>query len=98
MKANAKYNLKAARPILSILLLLISAAYVLYSPKLYEGGLNGDPYRAWLMHSKEPTVGVIKVWHIVDFKPYVGSLGSWIEKRAKAYSSRFIGILSLIHI
>ncbi|MCR5808384.1 MAG: hypothetical protein K6G56_02355 [Clostridiales bacterium] len=35
---------------------------------------------------------MIRIWHIAEIKPYVGSLSSWLSKQAGAYKDRFIGV------
>ena len=76
----------------SILLLVPQMLFLIFSPGLFKDKLNTDPYREWMQFKREPAVGVIKVWHIVGFKPYVGSLGKWLEDTANACSSGYIGI------
>lgn len=94
MKANGKFKNRSPlkRAGVGILLLLLAGVYLFFSPKYFENRLNGDPYKEWMMHEREPSVGVITVWHIVDFKPYSGSLGAWLSARTKQYASNFIGI------
>lgn len=73
-------------------MLLISGVYLFFGPRLFDSRLDNDPYREWMMHKREPSVSVISVWHIVYFKPYVGSLGNWLSESAKRFSKSFIGI------
>ena len=32
------------------------------------------------------------MWHVVGARPYVGSIGAWLEKQASEYKKRFIGV------
>lgn len=72
--------------------LIVSAVYVVISPNYYSTGLNRDNYREFFIQKAEPNVGIIKVWHIVKFKPFTGSLGTWLAKRADEYSGQFINL------
>ncbi|MDR0839853.1 MAG: hypothetical protein LBN26_00475 [Christensenellaceae bacterium] len=36
--------------------------------------------------------GVITVWHIAGFKPYQGSMGTWLSDKAAAFEKRHYGI------
>ena len=65
---------------------------ILFSPKYYGRFLNKDSYRDWMSYKAEPSVGVIEIWHVAGFKPYLGSLGSWLESKAEKYSSRYINV------
>lgn len=81
-----------SRRIVSAAYLLAAILFIVFAPSYFSEKLGADPYREWLMHKEEPSVGVITVWHIVSFKPYVGSLGSWLKERAKEYSDRYVGV------
>lgn len=74
------------------MILISAAAFLFLAPGWFDKKLALDPYREWLEHKEEPPVGVIEVWHIVGFRPYVGSIGSWMKERARSYSKRFIGV------
>lgn len=74
------------------LTLLASFAYIILAPRYFLPKLGTDPIREFYIHREEPTSCIINVWHIVTFKPYVGSLGSWLDSRAQKYSERYIGI------
>lgn len=92
-----KSYMRAKRITAALLLSLASAVLIWLLPGFYEPKLNKDPYRQWLMHEREPSVGVITVWYISGFRPYVGSVGSWLDKQAKIYASGFIGIHFDVH-
>jgi hypothetical protein len=53
----------------------------------------------WLKVEPEPFTGIITLWHIVGFKPYEGSAGSWLigwtKKFERRYSGVFIEVLSM---
>lgn len=90
--AIEKRSVKTKRILSSCAALLLAGAFFFAAPLYYSPRLGRDVYRSWFEHETEPTVGVISVWHIASFKPYSGSLGAWLNSRAKEYSSRFIGI------
>ena len=74
------------------LFLLLITTFLAITPKYFESRLKGDPYRKWLDHRREPQTTMISIWHIVDFKPCVGSLGTWLEGRAKRYFALYNGV------
>ncbi|MBO4384127.1 MAG: hypothetical protein J5854_01740 [Clostridia bacterium] len=77
------------RRIISVILLVLSAAAIPFLPFAFRAGAGNDPFGDFFAQKREPYVGVVTVWHIVSFKPYVGSLGSWLEARAKEYLSSY---------
>ena len=42
--------------------------------------------------NQETFAGIITLWHIVDFKPYAGSLGTWLSDRAATFEKRHFGV------
>lgn len=87
-KDNGKKSAIKRRTV-SAILLVLSAAAVFVLPYFFKSGFENDPFGDFYKLDREPSVGVITVWHIVSFKPYVGSLGTWIEKRAKEFLSAY---------
>ena len=47
--------------------------FMIYLPKCAGKMLERDQYREWLEPEEEEFSGVINVWHVVRFKPYMGS-------------------------
>ena len=92
MKPASENKNRIRRILSSCVMLMLAGAFVMLSPKWYADKLKSDPYEEWMQYAKEPTVGVIEIWHVVGFKPYSGSLGAWLDTQAKNYSKRFIGI------
>ncbi|MCH5278894.1 MAG: hypothetical protein J1E60_03800 [Christensenellaceae bacterium] len=70
----------------AILLLLV------YLPKFTDAMLGRDYYREWMEPKSEDFEGVITVWHVVGFKPYLGSLGSWLSERARSVEKKHFGV------
>ena len=80
------------RVVIMLLLLIPQVLFLVYSPGFFTGRLDSDPYSEWMQFEREAPVSVITVWHIVGFKPFVGSLGNWLKDTAKAYSADRFGI------
>lgn len=49
-------------------------------------------YLQWLRPEEEPYTGVLRVWHIVGFKPYIGSLSGWLSACASQVEDEHFGI------
>lgn len=82
----------AKKRLVGALLAAVFLLFMFYSPHLFSGRLECDPYSDWLQYKREPAVSVITVWHVVGVRPYVGSLGNWIEKQAQKYTKKYVGI------
>lgn len=91
--------MKGLRRTVSLLLAGAVLAYLWLAPQYLADALGRDHYREWLEPEREPYTGIITVLHVVGFKPYTGSLGSWIEKQTarmeKRHSGVFFEVLSL---
>lgn len=74
------------------IILLLEIMLLSLTPSYINAKLNEDTYRNWLTTETEPKTCIINVWHIVGFKPYIGSLGSFLKKQADEYSRGKIGI------
>lgn len=70
------------RRIISLIMATAMVLYVIFIPQYLQDQLERDPYREWISPNDEPYSGIINVWHIVGFKPYLGSVGSWLKNRA----------------
>lgn len=75
-----------------ILLLAAICGYLIFSPRYFGGRLKNEAYSEWIRGKREPGSQILNVWHVVDFKPYSGSLGGWLEKSARKYFSAYNGI------
>lgn len=78
--------------IISTILFVFIAAYLIVSPKYFLERIGTEPYRDFFLPKIEPSSGVIKVWHIVSFKPYSGSLGNWLKNMTKKYSNKYVNV------
>ena len=77
--------------ILSIIMTALIAAFMAFSPgyiissrtalTLQRNGEKDEAYQ-----------GIITVWHIVGFKPYQGSLGSWVSNVASQLEKKHSGV------
>ena len=77
--------------IVSLIVTSIMALFMVYSPKY----LMSSRSLLTLQRDEENTEqyqGIIEVWHIVGFKPYRGSLGSWVSNTAKQLEKRHSGV------
>lgn len=70
---------------------VLVAAYLLFMP----GYLIAQRQELTLQskqESEETFSGIITLWHIVGFKPYQGSMGTWLSDRAAAFEKKHFGI------
>lgn len=83
---------------LRIPLAILIAIYMLAAPP-YMRRLEENVYRSWLTPDDEPFSGVITVWHIVRFRPYSGSVGTWLDgagaKIEKAHFGVYFAVLAM---
>lgn len=80
------------RRIISLIMATAIVLYVIFIPQYLQDQLERDPYREWISPNDEPYSGIINVWHIVGFKPYLGSVGSWLKNRAHVIEARHYGV------
>ena len=90
MNSTGRNNVK--QKVIAAFVLTALAAFAVFSNGLIVK-LNGrEGYPDWLKTETEPKVLIINVWHIVSFKPYIGSIGSWLKSRAEEYKKGLVGI------
>lgn len=76
--------MKAIKPILCAVMVL----FILFSPKVLTEGAK-QRFVDTRFVRKEPLYrGTITLYHIVRFKPYVGSLSNWLQKRADEFEKK----------
>ena len=68
---------------IAAVLLAAVLLFMIYLPKC--AGKMLDP-------EAEEFSGVINVWHVVGFKPYMGSVGAWLKKIADRAERRHFGV------
>ena len=78
--------------VFALIALLASAAFVFTAPHYFSGKIGTDRSTDEFLIKTEPTVGVIEVWHIAEFKPFIGSLGVWLTKRASEFRSNYVNL------
>lgn len=83
---------RALRRIAAVLLIAAMGLFIYYTPAYSGPRLYTDHFEEWIEQHGEPAVGMIEIWHVVKFKPYIGSLGSWLDKAAAKCYSRYIGV------
>lgn len=74
-----------------IIMSAVMAVFMAVAPGYFnrarqELSIRGTP------REREPFQGIITLWHIVGFKPYQGSLGSWLGSMAEDMEGRYPGI------
>lgn len=84
--------MKIFKRVMSVLMAAATAAYLMLAPKYFVGALKKDPYREWLEPEREAYSGVLTVWHIAGFKPYTGSIGSWLCRWTERLEKRHKGV------
>jgi hypothetical protein len=93
------FDMKPLKHVLAAVLTICIAAFLILSPSLIYESLLRDRYMEWLKVEPEPFTGIITLWHIVGFKPYEGSAGSWLigwtKKFERKYNGVFIEVLSM---
>lgn len=80
------------RIIVSALMSLFIVVYLLVVPNIIKDQIGRDPYREWMQPDESEYKGVITVWHIVEFKPYLGSVTTWLKGRAKRIEDADFGV------
>lgn len=84
--------MSALRKTVSAVLMAAMLALIVLLPRYASGMLGARSVLDWLVPEKEPFSGVITCWHVVRFKPYIGSMGAWLEKYAKRMEKRHFGV------
>lgn len=77
--------------IVSIIMTAAMVAFMVIAPRYIAAS------RTLLTMQRQPDAregyqGIITVWHIVGFKPYQGSLGTWVENTAARLEKRHKGV------
>ncbi len=67
------------------------AAYLLLMPGYLAGQRQALSLQS-KQESGETFSGIITLWHIVGFKPYQGSLGTWLSDRAASFEKKHFGV------
>ena len=75
----------------SLIITILIAIFMIFSP----GYIVSSRVLLTMQRNEENTEeyqGIIRVWHIVGFKPYRGSLGSWVSDVAKQLEKKHSGV------
>lgn len=72
--------------------LALIVLYLVVSPAIIRRGLARDQYVEWLTPETPAWEGRVELWHIADFKVYLGSVTHYLEDRAKAYGRLHPGV------
>ena len=84
--------------VVRLAVVMLTAAYLIYMPGyVMEQVQDSSTYRERLLKTEnERYTGVITVWHIVGFKPYIGSLSTWLGDVAKRVEKAHFGVFTEI--
>lgn len=77
---------------LSLILLVAVLLLIVFLPKYVVTLLDRPGYIDWMRPVREPFRGTLTVWHVVRFRPYLGSLGSWLKQQAQTIEKRHFGV------
>lgn len=78
--------------IISIILIPAIILFIVCLPRYAGSELHRNRFTEWLSRKEEAYQGSISVWHVVGFKPYIGSMGAFLKSRAKAVEKRHFGV------
>lgn len=84
--------MKSFKKIISIALIPLIALFIVQLPNYAAYELHRNRFNEWLMHEDEPFSGSISIWHIVEFKPYIGSLGNLLKAAAELIEKKHFGV------
>lgn len=84
--------MKTLKRIISVILIPLIALFIVYLPRYASDDLHRNRFNEWLMHEEEPFAGKITIWHVVGFKPYVGSLGNLLKSAAETIEKKHFGV------
>ena len=77
--------------ITSIIMTAMMAAFIVFSPKYIMSSRTLRTLQR-TEENQEGYHGIISIWHIVKFKPYQGSLGSWVSDVAARLEKLHSGV------
>ena len=84
---------------LALLMFVCVLAFLAVAPPYLHKALERNPYEEWLQGEKEPYTGVLTLWHVVEFKPYRGSLATllkaWTKQLEEQHYGVFLQVLSM---
>lgn len=84
--------MKVSKWIFCIISTLLIIAYLIYIPTYILDNIDRNEYLEMLTEEPEPYTGVLELWHIVGFKPSIGSLSTWLSEIAKSIESAHFGV------
>lgn len=77
---------------LRVVTAIVLVLFLIFSPPLLGSKLSHNYYREWLKGEDESFHGIIRLWHIVEFKPYQGSVTAFIETLATTIEAKHPGV------
>lgn len=73
-------------------LALVLIAYMAFAPEPLLRALAENPYHRLFAGEDTEESGVVNVWHVVDFKPYQGSVTAYLESIFAEYEKKHPGV------
>lgn len=67
-------------------------AFLLLAPIFLQEALPQNQYYEWMQPAPEAYSGIIRVWHIAQFKPYKGSFGNYLAQWSHKVEKKHVGI------
>ena len=77
---------------ISVFLLTAVLLLLVFLPKITVELMDRPGYIDFFKPKQEPFGGVITCWHVVGFRPYLGSLGTWLKKYASKLEKKHYGV------
>lgn len=87
-----QFSMNRIQKTLSLILLAAVLLLIVFLPKYVGTMLERPGYVDWLRPKREAFRGTLTVWHVVRFRPYLGSLGSWLKQQAQTIEKRHFGV------
>ena len=81
------YSMKICKTVLCVILVL----FLLFTPKYLVLGAKQQFVDTRFVRDENRYRGIVTMYHIVRHRPYLGSLTSWLQKRADEYEKKHRG-------
>ncbi|MBQ9832283.1 MAG: hypothetical protein IJO48_00975 [Clostridia bacterium] len=77
-----------------IMLLCLIAVYLIMMPQVILEQLEENPYNEFIKTDYPEKASVLTLWHIVEFKPYSGSLSSYFTQYSSQFEKKHNGVFA----
>lgn len=78
--------------IIQALILVVAVAYLVFMPQKISMHFEDNMYNEWLKRKMPDETHVLTLWHIVEFKPFSGSLSSYFSDYSKKFEKMNKGV------